>query len=134
MARSPKKNDGEMENPETTENGVTGDTATDMAIGDGALESNVASQTADASALTRDNGTEAVDPAVNDQMEEPEPIAAEPGLETISAMAARHRVPSWHLAALLRFMDWEDDRLVSDNDFRMALARLNSRRIGGGRM
>lgn len=129
---------------ETAENGVTGDTATDMATGHAALESNDTSKVANAGALSRDNGTngggdaedgaDTADPAVIAQVEDAEPIPAEPVLEVISALAARHRVPSWQLTALLRFMDWEDDRLVSDDDFRMALGRLNSRRIGGGRM
>ena len=36
-------------------------------------------------------------------------------------------------AALLRFMDWTDDKLVSDAAYRAALEELKYRRIGGGR-
>ena len=56
-----------------------------------------------------------------------------PVLESLSVLADRHRVPSWQQAALLRFMDWTDDRLVSDATYRAALENLKHRRIGGGR-
>lgn len=56
-----------------------------------------------------------------------------PVLESLSVLADRHRVPSWQQAALLRFMDWTDDRLVSDAAYRAALENLKHRRIGGGR-
>lgn len=56
-----------------------------------------------------------------------------PALESLSVLADRHRVPSWQQAALLRFMDWTDDRLVSDAAYRAALNELKYRRIGGGR-
>lgn len=56
-----------------------------------------------------------------------------PVLESLSVLADRHRVPSWQQAALLRFMDWTDDRLVSDAEYRAALDNLKYRRIGGGR-
>ena len=56
-----------------------------------------------------------------------------PVLESLSVLANRHRVPSWQQAALLRFMDWTDDKLVSDAEYRAALENLKHRRIGGGR-
>lgn len=56
------------------------------------------------------------------------------GLESINVLADRHRLPSWQLAALLRMMDWQDGIMVSDEDFRAAINKLRSRRIGGGRM
>ena len=56
-----------------------------------------------------------------------------PALESLSVLADRHRVPSWQQAALLRFMDWTDDKLVSDAAYRAALEELKYRRIGGGR-
>ncbi len=59
--------------------------------------------------------------------------AEAPALEQLSVLADRHRVPSWQQAALLRFMDWTDDRLVSDADYRAALESLQHRRMGGGR-
>lgn len=58
---------------------------------------------------------------------------SDPALESLSVLADRHRVPSWQQAALLRFMDWTDDRLVNDSDYRAALENLKHRRIGGGR-
>ena len=58
---------------------------------------------------------------------------AGPELESLSVLADRHRVPSWQQAALLRFMDWTDDKLVSDAAYRAALEELKYRRIGGGR-
>lgn len=54
-------------------------------------------------------------------------------LVDLAVLADRHRVPSWQQAALLRFMDWTDDRLVSDAAYRAALENLKHRRIGGGR-
>lgn len=59
--------------------------------------------------------------------------AEAPALEPLSVLADRHRVPSWQQAALLRFMDWTEDRLVSDADYRAALESLHHRRMGGGR-
>lgn len=56
-----------------------------------------------------------------------------PVLESLSVLADRHRVSSWQQAALLRFMDWTDDKLVSDSEYRAALENLKHRRIGGGR-
>lgn len=58
---------------------------------------------------------------------------APPALESLSVLAERHRVPAWQQAALCRFMDWTDDRLVSDAAYRAALENLKHRRIGGGR-
>lgn len=55
-------------------------------------------------------------------------------LESLSALASRHRVPSWQQAALLRFMNWQDDKVVTDQEFAEALELLQRRRIGGGRM
>ena len=54
-------------------------------------------------------------------------------LETMAVLADRYRVPSWQLAALLRYMGWTDDKLVADIDFAEALESLKNRRIGGGR-
>lgn len=54
-------------------------------------------------------------------------------LVDLAVLADRHRVPSWQQAALLRFMDWTDDKLVSDVAYRAALEELKYRRIGGGR-
>lgn len=56
-----------------------------------------------------------------------------PKLESLSVLADRHRVVGWQQSALLRLMGWEDDKRVSDAEYRAALEHLKSRRIGGGR-
>lgn len=56
-----------------------------------------------------------------------------PKLENLSVLADRHRIPAWQQAALLRYMDWQDDKLVSDEDYKAAMQALKTRRIGGGR-
>ena len=105
----------------------------------------VSGETAETSAP---QGTEATDPAVPEPVT-PEPAApgadvspeespapqeeAKPELETVSLLAERHRVPGWQLAALLRFMDWNDDKMILEETFRQALAELRNRRTGGGR-
>ena len=65
--------------------------------------------------------------------EEGEAPADKPKLENLSVLADRHRIPAWHQAALLRYMGWQDDRMVTDEDYRKALDELKHRRIGGGR-
>ena len=54
-------------------------------------------------------------------------------LLSLSVLADRHRVVSWRQAALLRYMGWEDDKMVSEADYKAALTALENRRIGGGR-
>lgn len=61
------------------------------------------------------------------------PEGTGPKLESLSMLAARHRVVGWQQAAILRYMGWEDDKRVSDAEYRAALDHLKSRRIGGGR-
>lgn len=56
-----------------------------------------------------------------------------PALESLSALADRHRVPSWQQAALCRFMGWAEGKLVSDAEYRDALENLKRRRLCGGR-
>lgn len=105
----------------------------------------VSGETAETSAP---QGTEATEPAVPEPVT-PEPAApgadvspeespapqeeAKPELETVSLLAERHRVPGWQLAALLRFMGWNDDKMIREETFRQALAELKNRRTGGGR-
>lgn len=105
----------------------------------------VSGETAETSAP---QGTEATEPAVPEPVT-PEPAApgadvspeespapqeeARPELETVSLLAERHRVPGWQLAALLRFMGWNDDKMIREETFRQALAELKNRRTGGGR-
>lgn len=54
-------------------------------------------------------------------------------LESLNVLADRHRVPTWQQAALLRFMDWNEDRMVSEDEYLDGLDALKNRRIGGGR-
>lgn len=61
------------------------------------------------------------------------PEGTGPKLESLSVLADRHRVVGWQQAAILRYMGWEDDKRVSDTEYRAALDHLKSRRIGGGR-
>ena len=59
--------------------------------------------------------------------------ADKPKLENLSVLADRHRISAWHQAALLRYMGWQDDKMVTDEAYRKALDELKHRRIGGGR-
>lgn len=63
----------------------------------------------------------------------PQKNEGEQALESIAVLSAKHRLPGWQTAAIMRMMDWEDDVMVSDADFCAAIGRLNNRRIGGGR-
>lgn len=53
--------------------------------------------------------------------------------QSLSDMAAIFSVPAWKQAALLRFMDWLPDKMVTESEYGAALAALDNRRIGGGR-
>ena len=52
-------------------------------------------------------------------------------LFSLSELAARHRLPSWQVAALNRLMGWEDGKKVSEAEYAVALGGLKNRRIGG---
>ena len=95
----------------------------------------VSGETAETSAPQGTETTEPVAPGADVSPEEsPAPREeAKPELETVSLLAERHRVPGWQLAALLRFMDWNDDKMIREETFRQALAELRNRRTGGGR-
>ncbi len=56
-----------------------------------------------------------------------------PALESLSVLADRYRVPSWQQAALYRFMGWADGKMLTDDEYRAALAGLTARHLGGGR-
>lgn len=58
---------------------------------------------------------------------------AAPALESLSVLADRHRVPSWQQAALCRFMGWAEGKMLTDDEYRAALAGLTARHLGGGR-
>ena len=55
-------------------------------------------------------------------------------LESLAVLANRHRVPGWQQAALMRMMGWDDGKMVTDAEYRMALDKLRSRSLGGGRL
>ena len=52
-------------------------------------------------------------------------------LESIEALADRHRVPAWQGAALTRLTGWASGKQVTDKEYKDALAKLKGRRIGG---
>lgn len=54
-------------------------------------------------------------------------------LLSLSALAARHRVPSWQQAALCRYMGWADGKMLTDAEYGSALKQLAARHMGGGR-
>ena len=58
---------------------------------------------------------------------------ASSGLLSLSVLADRHRVQSWQQAALSRFMGWADGKMLTDDEYRAALAGLTARHLGGGR-
>ena len=62
------------------------------------------------------------------------PVVKGEALETLDELAQRHRVPAWQLGALLRYMGWESDKLVTETDFAAALRLLSGRPLGGGRL
>lgn len=77
-------------------------------------------------------------PAIRDEDTPKEMEAEKPAgnlaVHTISVLADRHRVPSWQVAAMLRMMGWEADKMATEQEFAEAINMLQSRRIGGGRM
>lgn len=76
-----------------------------------------------------DGETRTSDNTGNEPVEKP----SGPKLESLSVLADRHRIPAWQQAALSRYMGWQDDKMVSDDEYRKALTGLRQRRIGGGR-
>ena len=58
----------------------------------------------------------------------------QPALESLIVLADRHRIARWQQAALMRCMGWENGKMVTDAEYRAALARLKSRPMGGGRL
>ncbi len=61
-------------------------------------------------------------------------VAAQaPELESLSVLADRHRVASWQQAALCRMMGWADGKMLTDDEYEAALAKLSARHLGGGR-
>ena len=64
---------------------------------------------------------------------DPEKDVEAPALQSLSELAARHRVASWQQAALVRFMGWADGKMLTDEEYRVALNSLTARHLGGGR-
>ena len=62
---------------------------------------------------------------------EAEAKAKAAGLVGVEELASKHRIASWQTAALCRLMGWEPGKLVTEAEYKDALARLNNRRIGG---
>lgn len=59
--------------------------------------------------------------------------ASTEALESLSVLAARHRVPGWQQAALARFMGWAEGKALTDSEYKAALDALAVRRLCGGR-
>lgn len=81
-----------------------------------------------------EQATESAETAAPD----PEKDVAAPAQEaaellSLSALAARHRVPSWQQAALCRYMGWADGKMLTDAEYGSALKQLAARHMGGGR-
>lgn len=83
---------------------------------------------------TNDDAAENQKEPDNEKEEETIQGQETPLVESVGLLSSRHRIPSWQKAALLRFMDWEDDKMVTEAEFGAALKSLQTRRIGGGRM
>lgn len=107
------------------------------------VETTVVENTAEQNANTEDDKDEGrlKAPAIGDedkpQENEPGPEAERaqaPLLESIAILSNRHRVPGWQQAALMRLMGWDDGKFVTDAEYRAALDKLRSRRLGGGRL
>ena len=69
---------------------------------------------------------------------DPEKDVAAPAQEaaellSLSALAARRRVPSWQQAALCRYMGWADGKMLTEEAYQAALNSLAQRHMGGGR-
>lgn len=69
---------------------------------------------------------------------DPEKDVAAPAQEaaellSLSALAARRRVPSWQQAALCRYMGWADGKMLTEEAYQTALNSLAQRHMGGGR-
>lgn len=65
--------------------------------------------------------------------EHPEPVV-KAELFNLSELASKRRIPGWQQAALLRLMNWQKDKLVTEAEYDAALKALGQRRLGGGRM
>ena len=122
MAKKPEENQTTSENQTQTGAGI--DAGPDTA-------------NADKTAATVNENTkvpESGDDGDNGAASAPEKETAQPALESLSALADRHRIASWQQAALMRCMGWENGKMVTDAEYRAALARLKSRPMGGGRL
>lgn len=63
--------------------------------------------------------------------ESPPATQDENTLLPLAELAQLHRVPTWQQAALHTLMGWQDGKMVTDNEYQVALARLSGRRMGG---
>lgn len=81
-----------------------------------------------------EQATESAETAAPDPKKDAEaPTREASDLLSLSALAARHRVPSWQQAALCRYMGWADGKMLTDEAYQAALNSLAQRHMGGGR-
>lgn len=79
------------------------------------------------------NGAGEQTPEASIDSQENMAVDSGPKLQSLSALAERHRVPSWQQAALCRFMGWADGKMLTDAEYGDALKKLSARHLGGGR-
>lgn len=67
---------------------------------------------------------------IPDNQSETEQIKSENDLISFQELAAKHRLPTWQSAAILRLLDKEDDVCLSEQEFLQAVEKLYNRKMG----
>lgn len=62
--------------------------------------------------------------------EHKEQVQAENNLISFQELTAKHRLPTWQSAAILRLLDKEDDVCLSEQEFLATLEKLYNRKMG----
>lgn len=65
-----------------------------------------------------------------DNQSEAEQAQAENDLIRFQELAAKHRLPTWQSAAILKLLDKEDDVCLSEQEFLQAVEKLYNRKMG----
>lgn len=125
MAKKPEETQGATDNQE-----IQAQTGSGLDTGADTAKADTTAAVADENAKAPETGNGGDEGAARAS----EAAAAQPALESLSALAERHRVTSWQQAALMRCMGWENGKLVTDDEYRAALIRIKNRPMGGGRL